>query len=84
MRYWRERDYWAPLLPERLRDSSAKRYRKGREEHGSQFQGDPLAHADEEVLDTFFYLEAARRERTFLRSCVAVLTGVIALLVWRK
>ena len=36
---------------------------KGRQAHGEIFVGDPIMHAEEEVFDLAFYLNAIKRER---------------------
>ena len=81
MYHWRERDKWADGLPSLLKRKSEKRYAEGRKEHGHLFIGDPLDHADEEQYDGFFYLYAARKERTYLRQVILVLSIVSATLL---
>ena len=45
---------------------AAERYRKGREEYGPTFVGDPLNHLQDELRDSNFYAWQARRQRAAL------------------
>lgn len=55
-------------------DAKAK-YISGRAEHGGSFNGDPLTHLREELIDAIFYADAARRERTDLLNELNELRG---------
>ena len=67
---WREWDYQDMYQMLTDNDTAAiEAHKKGREEHQGDdpnFQGDPIAHAAEEVRDTRFYLWQAARQRDAL------------------
>ena len=44
----------------RLSTFAWDKWEKGREEHGTTFQGDPVEHAMEEIPDLWFYLSVIR------------------------
>lgn len=44
-----------------------QRYKVGAIEYGDTFQGDPLDHLEEELMDALFYCWTARRQRDQLR-----------------
>ena len=46
----------------------------GKESYGDRFQGDPLKHLKEELLDELVYLYYAMREREWLRERIAQLS----------
>ena len=48
-------------------DLMVERQIVGRKEHGDTFQGDPLKHLEEELVDGLFYCWEARRERDAMR-----------------
>ena len=50
--------------------TAAERYRKGREEYGPTFVGDPLDHLRDEHRDSNFYAWQARRQRAALTSAL--------------
>lgn len=43
--------------------AATRKYEAGAREYGNTFQGDPLAHLEEELLDGLFYVQMAKRER---------------------
>lgn len=63
-------DMWRGLSPTiRARiareffEQALERYAQGAIEHGEDFHGDPIDHAEEELMDLWFYLAMVRRER---------------------
>jgi len=46
--------------------AAVRKYEAGAREYGNTFQGDPLQHLEEELLDGLFYVQMAKRERASL------------------
>lgn len=54
-----------------------ERWEQGLSIYGPRFQGDPLDNAEEEVLDEWHYIQAARRQRDALALALSDILAVV-------
>ena len=53
-------------IADAIREVALDRYVDGGQSHGDHFEGDPLMHLRDELIDGLFYVEMAIRERAEL------------------